>query len=743
VVSDPNLDAEVSLHQALGLTDDEAHSIEGLLGRRPNHLELAMYSVMWSEHCSYKSSRIHLRRLPTEAPQVLVGPGEGAGVVDLGDGIAAAFRIESHNHPSAIEPYEGAATGVGGILRDVFSVGARPIALMDPLRFGPLDDPRSRWIAEGVVAGVSGYGNSVGVPTVGGETVFDPTYQDNPLVNVFCLGLLPHDRLVLARASGVGNLAVLFGSSTGRDGIGGASVLASAGFGADGADDDKRPSVQVGDPFEEKRLIEACLEILDAGLVVGIQDLGAAGITGAASETSSKGGVGMDLYLSEVHVREAGMAPFEIMISESQERMLAITEPGKLDDLLAICAKWEVKASVIGTVTGTGRFRILDHLDGEVLGDIPAASLDADAPLYDRPLQEPVGRAERLADREAELAAPVDIGADLLELLLDPTWVFRQYDHQLFLNTVEGPGGDATVLRLKHPTTGVDTGRALGLTCDGNHRWCALDPRRGTALVVAEALMNLACVGARPLGLVNCLNFGNPEHPEVMWQLSEAIDGMGEACRAFGIPVVGGNVSLYNESRGRDIDPTPVVGLVGVVDRLDRPPPGVGFVEGGTLLLLGPDARSLSGSRWAWERGHQAGSPPDLDLDAHLAAVHLVRDLVSQGLLAGVHDTADGLGVALAEMAVGRGHGCQVDVPVADHAWLFAESPSRVVACVAAENTAAVARSAQSAGVQLTELGRVVGARIAVAGLLDVSLDDATTAWRGRLPHAMDAGATH
>src|SRR5688500_11389411 len=559
----------MSLHRALGLTDAEAEVIEGILGRPANHLELAMYAVMWSEHCSYKSSRIHLRRLPTEAPHVLVGPGEGAGVVDVGDGIAAAFRIESHNHPSAIEPYEGAATGVGGILRDVFSVGARPIALMDPLRFGPLDDPRSRWIAEGVVSGVSGYGNSVGVPTVGGETVFDPTYQDNPLVNVFCLGVLPTERLVRARASGVGNLAVLFGSSTGRDGIGGASVLASAGFDEEG-DDDKRPSVQVGDPFEEKRLIEACLEILDAGLVVGIQDLGAAGITGAASETSSKGGVGMDVYLDQVHVREEGMEPFEIMTSESQERMLAICEPEKLDDLLAICQKWEIRASVIGTLTGSGRLRVLDRLDGEVLSDLPAAPLDADA------------------------------GRDLLDLLMDPAWVFSQYDHQLFLNTVEGPGGDATVLRLKHPTSGVDTGRGLGLTCDGNHRWCALDPRQGTALVVAEAALNLACVGARPLGLVNCLNFGNPEHPEVMWELSESIDGMGEACRALSIPVVGGNVSLYNESRGQDIDPTPVVGVLGVVDRLDRRPPGVRLVEGHRLLALGPPpSGGLAGSRVA------------------------------------------------------------------------------------------------------------------------------------------------
>jgi phosphoribosylformylglycinamidine synthase len=572
--------------------------------------------------------------------------------------------------------------------------------------------------------------------------VFDPTYQDNPLVNVFCLGVLPTERLVLARASGVGNLTVLFGSSTGRDGIGGASVLASAGFGEEGDDDDKRPSVQVGDPFEEKRLIEACLEILDAGLVVGIQDLGAAGITGAASETSSKGGVGMDVYLSEVHVREEGMEPFEIMTSESQERMLAICEPEKLDDLLAICRKWEIRASVIGTVTGAGRFRILDRLDGEVLADIPAASLDADAPLYDRPRQEPADRAARSA-AAVDLPAPADAGADLLDLLLDPSWVFRQYDHQLFLNTVEGPGGDATVLRLKHPTTGADTGRGLALTCDGNHRWCALDPRQGTALVVAEALMNLACVGARPLGLVNCLNFGNPEHAEVMWQLSESIDGMGDACRALGIPVVGGNVSLYNESRGFDIDPTPVVAMVGLIDRLVERPPGVRLLDDGTLLAIGPEPRSLAGSRWAWSRGHHDGPVPALDLAQHAAVAALVRQLVVDGHVAGVHDTAHGLGVALAEMAVRSGKGFRISAVGADHVWLFAESASRVVACVRRGKSAEVLRAAQSAGVPAAVLGTVAGDSLLVDGLVDVRVADATAAWRGKLPDALGAGTAH
>ena len=736
--SDP---AAVPMHRALGLTDDEAEAIARILGRQPNHLELAMYSVMWSEHCSYKSSRIHLRRLPSEGPEVLVGPGEGAGVVDVGDGIAAAFRIESHNHPSAIEPYEGAATGVGGILRDVFSMGARPIALMDPLRFGPLDDPRSRWIAEGVVSGVSGYGNSVGVPTVGGETVFDPTYQDNPLVNVFCLGLLPHDRLARARASGPGNLTVLFGSATGRDGIGGASVLASAGFGED--DDEKRPSVQVGDPFEEKRLIEACLEILDAGLVVGIQDLGAAGITGAASETSSKGGVGMDLWLSEVHVREEGMEPFEIMISESQERMLAIVEPDKLDRLVAICEKWEIEASVIGTVTGSGRFRVLDRPDGEVLADLPASSLDEDAPAYDRPMAEPADRAERRARRAADaLAAPSDAGADLLDLLLDPSWVYRQYDHQLFLNTVVPPGGDAAVLRLKHPRTGEDTGRGLALTTDGNHRWCALDPRQGTALVVAEAVANLACVGARPLGLVNCLNFGNPEHPEVMWQLSEAIDGMAEACRVLDVPVVGGNVSLYNESRGANIDPSPVVGVVGLVERLERRPPTPVLVDGTDVVVLGAEPRNLDGSAWAWARGHRDGEPPALDLVAHTDLVVLVRDLVARGVAVAAHDGADGLGVALAEMAAAGGVGLELPEGL-DHTWLFSESPSVVVVGVAPEHRDQVLAAASDSGVSARLLGTAGGDRLVAPGLVDLRVDDLTRAWRNRLPEALSGGTVH
>jgi len=745
---DEAVSAENSVHRALGLTDEEVADIERILGRRPNHLELAMYAVMWSEHCSYKSSRLHLRRLPTEGPHVLVGPGENAGVIDAGDGIAVALRIESHNHPSAVEPYQGAATGVGGILRDIFTMGARPIAVMDPLRFGPLEDARSRWIFEGVVSGISGYGNSVGVPTVGGEVVFDECYAENPLVNVLCLGVMPKDRLVLGRASGVGNLAVLLGSSTGRDGIGGVSVLASAGFGDAEAERAKRPSVQVGDPFEEKRLIEACLELLDAGLVVGIQDLGGAGLTCATSETASRGGVGMDVYVSEVAQREPGMEPFEVMTSESQERMLAIVTPESLDRVLELCQKWEVRAAVVGTVTaadsvserGGGRLRILDRPDGEVLADVPAASLHEDAPLYDRPKAVPADLDQRRADDPAALPAPKDCGEDLLALLADPAWIYSQYDHQLFLNTVEGPGGDAAVLRLKAPGL-PSSGRGLALSTDGNARWCALDPRLGTAMTVAESALNVACAGARPVAVVNCLNFGNPEHAEVMWQLSEAIDGMGEACRALSLPVIGGNVSLYNESRGRDIDPTPVIGVLGLIDHLDRRPPGVQFVEGGRVILLGRTEPVLGGSLWAARlHGHRNGTLPTLDLDLHKRLLVLVAALVNDGLAAGIHDVSEGgLGVALAELAVRSGVGARVVGPTT-HAELFAESPSRVVVCALPDAAQEVVRRANQADIPASFLGGSGGDRLVVEGLVDVAVTDAKADWQRAIPEGVSAG---
>ena len=710
------------IHRQLGLTDDEAADIESILGRPPNHLELAMYSVMWSEHCSYKSSRLHLKRLPTEGEAVLVGPGEGAGVIDVGDGIAAAIRIESHNHPSAIEPYQGAATGAGGILRDIFSVGARPIALMDPLRVGPLDDPRNRWLLDGIVSGISGYGNSVGVPTVGGELVFDETYAENPLVNVLCLGLLPTDRLVLGRASGEGNLAVLLGSTTGRDGIGGAA-MASEGFSDDEAEQSKRPAVQVGDPFEEKRLIEACLTLLDAGLAVGVQDLGAAGITGATSETSGRAEMGMDVDVSAVPRREPGMEPWEVMISESQERMLAIVRPDDLDEVLAVCERWEVRAAVIGRVTSTGRYRIVDGFDGEVLADIPSGSL-SDGPLYDRPVGPPARHP--LAPPTTE----TDAGAALLSLLCDSSWVSSQYDSQLFLNTVEGPGGDAAVLRLKHPTTGEATGRGLAVTTDGNHRWCAADPRDGTAMVVAEAVLNLACVGARPLALVNCLNFGNPEHPEVMRQLSDSIDGMADACRAFGIPVVGGNVSLYNESRGNDIDPSPVIGLLGMVDDLRRRPPGVTLVDGGRVVLLGP-------------RSSAVGELPALDLRTVSAVAHVVRGLVHDGLLTGAHDVGDGgLAGSIGELVARSSVGARL-AGVQGVEELLCEAVGRVVVCVDGAHLDELGRRAAAAAVPVVELGTAGGDRLVIDDLLDLTVDEIVRTYRDRLPAAMAAGATH
>jgi phosphoribosylformylglycinamidine synthase subunit PurL len=762
--------ADAVLHRSLGVTDEEAARIARILGREPNPLEIAMYAAMWSEHCSYKSSRLHLRRLPTDGPRVLVGPGENAGVIDAGDGVAVALRIESHNHPSAVEPYQGAATGVGGILRDIFTMGARPIALMDPLRFGSLDDPRTRYLFENVVGGISAYGNAVGVPTVGGEIAFERCYSGNPLVNVLCLGVLPVERLVLGRASGVGNLAVLLGSSTGRDGIGGVSVLASAGFDArpkgDGSTGSKRPSVQVGDPFEEKRLIEACLELLDAHLVVGIQDLGGAGLTCAASETAARAGLGMDVDVRSVRRREPGMEPFEVMTSESQERMLAIVSPDNLDRVRSVCDRWEVAADVVGRVTPAppeedaaadeagadgvtataekgcgrrgGRLRVLDGWNGPVLADVPAPSLADGAPLYDRPRRAPTGWGEPPADDPTAFAEPDDCSADLLGLLCDPSGIYRQYDHQLFLNTVVGPGGDAAVLRLRAP--GLPPGdKALAISTDGCGRWCAVDPRLGTAMVVAESSLNVACAGAEPVAVVNCLNLGNPEHPEVMWQLSEVVDGMAEACTALRLPVVGGNVSLYNETDGADIDPTPVVGVVGLIERLERCPPGPVLVEGGAVFLVGPRSSHPGGSIWADRyRGRRGESLPPLDLVLHGRVLELVRDLVIRGHVQGVHDVSEGgLAVALTEMALRGRVGARVS-GVSSSTELFSEAPSRALVC--ARDAEVVHQAGRALGVAVVEIGRARGDRISIDGFVDISVEEADGAWRDALSTALAAG---
>ena len=593
------------------------------------------------------------------------------------------------------------------------------------------------------MSGISGYGNSVGVPNIGGETVFDETYAENPLVNVLALGIMPTERLVLGRAEGVGNLAVLLGSSTGRDGIGGVSVLASAEFSDDGSDADKRPSVQVGDPFEEKRLIEACLELLDRQLAVGVQDLGGAGITCATSETAAKGGAGMDVFVSPIPQREPGMQPFEVMTSESQERMLAIVEPGNLEAVLEIARRWEIRATVIGEVTGSGRLRVLDTPGGEVLADVPAKSLEEDAPLYDRPRSAPSDLAVRQADLASALPAPTDIAADLTGMLMDTSWVWKQYDHMLFLNSVETPGGDAAVLRLKHPTTGEDTGRGLALTTDGNHLWCAVDPRVGSAMTMVESVMNLAMVGARPIAMVNCMNFGSPEHAEVMWQFSESVDGFTEALNAFGVPCIGGNVSLYNASKGRDIDPTPIIGVLGVVDDLVRRPPGVQLVDGGRLILVGSGDSELSGSAWAAAHGHRGrGVLPKLDLDAAVATIEVVRALIADGMVLGAHDVAQGgVGLALAEMAVRSGTGVTA-ARIADHAELFSESPGRAVLCVDPEKLRDVLDRIEAAGVEVARIGVVGGDRFSVKGLLDVPLEDLTAAYLDRLPEALGSGTT-
>jgi phosphoribosylformylglycinamidine synthase len=745
------------MHRDLGLTDDELERIVAILGRQPSDVELAMYAVMWSEHCSYKSSRAHLGRLPTEAPHVLVGPGENAGVVDAGDGIAVALRIESHNHPSAIEPYQGAATGVGGILRDIFTMGARPIALMDPLFIGPLDDARSRYILDGVVRGIAGYGNAVGVPTVGGQVVLSRSYRGNPLVNVFCLGVMPVERLVLSAASGEGNLAVLLGSRTGRDGIGGVSVLASSGF--DSASDSKRPSVQVGDPFEEKLLIEACLELVERRLVVAVQDLGGAGLACATSEAAARAGLGMEVDVCAVPRREPGMSSVEVMTSESQERMLAIVEPERVPAVQEVCARFGVDATVIGAVVapdadGVGRLRVREGRGGPLVAELPAASLSEGAPRYLRPMAAP--RPAEALD-PGSLPLP-DCGADLHALLLDPAWIYRQYDHQLFCNTVLGPGeADATVLRLAAP--GIPpSGKAIALSADANPTWCRLDPRRGTAATVAESVLNVACTGARPLALVNCLNFGNPEHPEVMWQLSESIDGMAEACTALAVPVVGGNVSLYNEHDGRDIDPTPVVTVLGLIERLARRPPALSMSPGDELVLLGVTEANLAGSAWAELHRAGGGELFSLDLAAHLRLVELVRRLVAaeaaeaaeraergeggvtaRGTIGGLHDVSSGgLALALAELAVAAGCGAQV-WGVASHAELFSESPSRVV--VATTEAARLLEVAAGAGVPAARLGRAGGERLVIGELIDEAVSDLAATARGRLGAALDVVA--
>ena len=718
--------APAAPHRELGLTDSEYEGICARLGREPNALELAVFSLMWSEHCAYKHSKKLLRLLPSEGPHLLMGPGENAGVVDAGDGLAVAFKVESHNHPSAVEPFQGAATGVGGILRDIFAVGARPIAVLDSLRFGELDSPRSRYLFEGAVKGIGHYGNSIGVPTVGGEVQFEPPYEQNCLVNAMCVGLARHDALVRSAAAGAGNQLVLLGARTGRDGIGGASVLASAELSDEAAS--KRPSVQIGDPFEESKLVECCLELLDRGLLCSLQDLGAAGLSSSSSEMASKGGVGLDIDVSRVPLREPGMEPFEIMVSESHERMLCVVEPASLDAVLELCERWEVRATPIGVVTDSRRLRVLDG--DEVVGDVPVSALVDDVPLYDLEPAEP--ELPVYADPPARIGSDASAAETLLALLgsanvASKRFVFEQYDSIVGSRTARRPGtADAAVLMLA-PDGGSG---ALAVSIDGNGRRVACDPYTGAVEAVLECARNLACVGAEPLGLTNCLNFGNPEKPHIAWQLTRAVEGLRDACLALGVPVVGGNVSLYNEGGDGPIYPTPIVGMVG---RLADPglAPRVGFAApGDAVALVGPFAPALEGSELEKLRGGLAGGLPPVDLVEQAAALAALRDVMRGGEFPSAHDISEGgLACALAECCIEGGIGARIELPLADDAALFGEGPGGVIV--------AGPPAAVDALPDAVVIGEVGGDSLEIAGALSLPVERLRAVYEGAIPAAL------
>jgi phosphoribosylformylglycinamidine synthase II len=730
-------DTAVAPHRALGLTDAEYELIVEKLGREPNAVELSMFSLMWSEHCAYKHSKKLLGQLPVEGPYLLMGPGENAGAVDVGDGLAIAFKVESHNHPSAVEPFQGAATGVGGILRDVFAVGARPIAVLDSLRFGELDSPRSRYLLEHAVAGIGHYGNSIGVPTIGGELYFEGPYEQNCLVNAMALGIAEHGRLTRSAATGPGNVLVLFGALTGRDGIGGASVLASAEL--DEGDADKRPTVQIGDPFAEKKLMECSLELLDRGLLVSLQDLGAAGLTSSSSEMASKGGLGLDVHVDRVPLREPGMEPFEIMVSESQERMLCVVEPARVDEVLAVCAKWETTATAIGEVTDSGRLRVLSG--GEVVGDMPVPALVDDCPLYDLAPEKPASPVYPAPRRRVSTEEPRELLTALLrsDNIASRRPVFEQYDCLVQSRTVRRPDeADAAVLLL--PAGGSGGARpAIAVSIDGSGRRVAADPYRGTVEAVLECAANLACVGAEPLGLTNCLNFGNPEKPHIAWQLSESVRGMADACRALDVPVVGGNVSLYNEGPEGPIYPTPVVGMVGRLPDAARAG-RLGFAEeGDAIAFVGPFQPSLPGSELAKLRGEALPDGlPEVDVALVRRTQEAVREAVRAGAIRSAHDVAEGgLAVALVESCLGGGRGAQVDFRGASGErlleLLFGEGAGGFVLSGPRPALAAIAREVP------TTLVGVVGSADAP---LELSLDgDAIVSWAlDELRAARDGG---
>jgi phosphoribosylformylglycinamidine synthase subunit PurL len=727
--------------RALGLTDEEYRRITRLLGRRPTDAELAIYSVMWSEHCSYKSSRTHLRQFGEKAPRtdvLLAGIGQNAGVVDVGHGYAVTFKIESHNHPSFVEPFQGAATGVGGIVRDILAMGARPVAVMDALRFGPADAPDTHRVLPGVVGGISFYGNCLGLPNIGGELAFDPCYAGNPLVNALCVGVMRHADLKLAAATGPGNQVILFGSRTGPDGIGGASVLASASFGG-GSEGAKRPSVQVGDPFMEKLLVECCLELYRAGLVVGIQDLGAAGVACATTELAAGGGTGMRVRLDAVPLRDSSLGPPEILMSESQERMMAVVTPGDVERFLQICARWDVQATVIGEVTDTGRLEM--SWQGAPVVDIPPGSAADEGPVCDRPAQRPASQDALQADDSSRLPRPAPgdragLRTALLAVLgspdaADKSWVTEQYDCYVRGDTVLAKPHDAGVLRIDE-----ETGLGVALATDGNGRYCQLDPYAGTQLALSEAFRNVAVTGARPLAVTNCLNFGSPEDPAVMWQFAEAVRGLADGCLTLGTPVTGGNVSFYNQTGGMAIQPTPVIGVLGVHDDVRRRVASGFGTDGDSIVLLGATRAEFGGSLWAWvTHRHLGGRPPLVDFVAEMALARVMAAAADRGLLTAAHDLSDGgLAVALAEACLTGGVGCQVTLPGDPFTLLFSESAGRAVVAVRPGAEAEFATLCAQEDLPAFVIGATGGTSLEVSEAFEIPLADLAAVHRAVLP---------
>ena len=742
-----NQDTKVTLQivEEHGLTPDEYKTIVSTIGREPNITELGIFSVMWSEHCSYKSSRVHLKEFPTEGPNVLQGPGENAGIIDIGDGLAIAFKMESHNHPSFIEPYQGAATGVGGILRDIFTMGARPIANLNSLRFGAIDAPRMTYLVKGVVAGIGGYGNTMGIPTVGGEVFFDECYNGNILVNAFTLGIMDARRIYRGKAVGVGNPVIYVGSKTGRDGIHGAT-MASDEF--DEKSEEKRPTVQVGDPFTEKLLMEACLELMATDAIVGIQDMGAAGLTCSTFEMSSRAKSGMEVDLDKVPLRATEMTPYEIMLSESQERMFLVAKKGREQDVMKIFEKWDLDCAVVGTVTDDGRVKIT--YQGKKVVDLPVAPVVHDAPCYERPIKEPSWQRDLQKLDVKSVPIPTDLNDVLVKLMTSPNlarkaWVWEQYDHMVMTNTAVLPGSDAAVLRIKPfiPTItseaeakGKEMKKGIALTSDCNSRYCYLDPWTGAALAVAEAARNLSCTGATPLGVTDCLNFGNPEKPEIMWQFSRAVEGMAEACRQFKTPVVSGNVSFYNETKGNGIYPTPVVAMVGLLDDVDKRATPWWKDDKDVIILLGKNELELGGSEYlSLIHKKVAGQPPHLDFKREKAVQKVCRTGIGRGFVKSAHDVSEGgLAVSLAECSIMRPGGffgatIALEDDMRPDALLFGESASRIVISVSPENVDMMLTIAKEEGAPAKVIGQVGGRMLAVNDILCIDLADLHEKW--------------